>query len=588
MHALTLRRLVEQTLVVLLIAFLGLSLIYPIVLTIRGGFAIDPSGDASLFENWTLTHVLRVFRDPVTREGLFNAAWIAVGTTLLSAAIALPLALLAARHRFPLKGAFSAIILVPLILPPFVGAIGFRAIMGREGTLNAILGTNWDIMGDAKGLGVIIVQALHLYPILYLNATAALANLDPAMNEAAENLGAGPWRRFTRVTLPLIRPGLFAGGTIVFIWAFTELGTPLMFDYDRVTSVQIFYGLSEVEGSARPYALTFVLLAASLTAYAAGKLAFGRRGYAMSTRATRASQEVPLKGTKGWLAAGAFFLVSLLAVAPHIGVVLMSVSDVGQWYQTALPKSFTLAHFGVALGSDAAFRSIANSLIYSALAVLLNVSIGVTVGYLIVRTRAVGRSVLDTLCMLPLAVPGLVLAFGFVAVSLAWPFRGTLDLGFTELGAPLDGVVSVVGVSPNPIPLLVLAYAVRRLPYIVRAVVAGLEQTSGEMEEAALNLGASRMRAIRSVVLPLIVANIIAGALLVFAFSMLEVSDSLLLAQKQEDWPITRAIYAFSNRQGDGPSIASAMGVWGMALLTVTLVGASILLGKKMGAIFRV
>ncbi|MCW5757847.1 MAG: iron ABC transporter permease [Phycisphaeraceae bacterium] len=584
MHALTLRRLIEQTLVALLIAFLGLSLIYPIVLTIWGGFAKTP-GKA---DGWTFVHVARVFRDPSTLEGLTNAFWIAVGTTLLSAAIALPLALLSARHRFPFKATFSAFVLVPLILPPFVGAIGFRAIVGREGMINALLGTDWDVMGQAKALGVIIVQALHLYPILYLNATAALANLDPAMNEAAENLGAGPWRRFTRITLPLIRPGLFAGGTIVFIWAFTELGTPLMFDYDRVTAVQIFYGLSEVEGSARPYALTFVLLASSLAAYAAGKLAFGRRGYAMSTRATRAASEVPIKGVKGWLASGLFLVVTLLAVAPHVGVVLMSFTNVGQWYQTVLPTSLTLAHYGVALGSDVAFRSIANSLFYSFLAVALNTAIGVTVGYLLVRTKAVGRGVLDTLCMLPLAVPGLVMAFGFVAVSLAWPFRGTLDLGFFSISAPLDGVISVVGVDPNPIPLLVLAYAVRRLPYIVRSVVAGLEQTSGEMEEAALNLGATRLRAIRSVVLPLILANIIAGALLVFAFSMLEVSDSLLLAQKQDDWPITRAIYAFSNRQGDGPSIASAMGVWGMALLTLTLVGASALLGKKMGAIFRV
>ncbi|MEO1279769.1 MAG: iron ABC transporter permease, partial [Planctomycetota bacterium] len=540
----------------------------------------DPGGDGG----WTLVHVLRVFRDPSTLEGLTNAFGIAVGTSVLSALIAVPLALLAARYRFPLKGAFSALILVPLILPPFVGAIGFRAIVGREGMLNTLLGTEWDVMGEAKALGVIIVQALHLYPILYLNATAALANLDPAMNEAAENLGAGPLRRFTRITLPLIRPGLFAGGTIVFIWAFTELGTPLMFDYDRVTAVQIFYGLSEVEGSARPYALTFVMLAASLAAYAAGKLAFGRRGYAMSTRATRAGSEAQLKGVKGLGAMLLFLVVTILAVAPHIGVILMSVSNVGQWYQSALPKSLTMAHYGVALGSDVAFRSIANSLFYSLMAVSLNVTIGVTVGYLIARTKAIGRSVLDTLCMLPLAVPGLVMAFGFVAVSLAWPFRGTLDLGVAQLGAPLDGVISVVGVNPNPIPLLVLAYAVRRLPYIVRSVVAGLEQTSGEMEEAALNLGATRMRAIRSVVLPLILANIIAGALLVFAFSMLEVSDSLLLAQKQDDWPITRAIYAFSNRQGDGPYIASAMGVWGMALLTVTLVGAHLLAQQRTGA----
>jgi iron(III) transport system permease protein len=105
---------------------------------------------------------------------------------------------------------------------------------------------------------------------------------------------------------------------------------------------------------------------------------------------------------------------------------------------------------------------------------------------------------------------------------------------------------------------------VRRLPYIVRSSVAGLEQTSGDLEEAAINLGASRVRAVRTVVVPLILANIIAGSLLVFAFSMLEVSDSLLLAQREVHYPSTKMIFALSERLGDGPYIASAMGVWGM------------------------
>src|SRR6185436_3358084 len=103
--------------------------------------------------------------------------------------------------------------------------------------------TQLDILGSAKIFGVMALQALSLYPIIYLNATAALANLDPALGEAAENLGAGPVRRFFRITLPLVRPGLFAGATIVFIWSFTELGTPLMFDFYEVTPVQIFNGL---------------------------------------------------------------------------------------------------------------------------------------------------------------------------------------------------------------------------------------------------------------------------------------------------------------------------------------------------------
>jgi iron(III) transport system permease protein len=152
---------------------------------------------------------------------------------------------------------------------------------------------------------------------------------------------------------------------------------------------------------------------------------------------------------------------------------------------------------------------------------------------------------------------------------------------------PLD-MFGIFTANPNPALFLVIAYSIRRLPYMVRSTVAGLEQTSGELEEAAVNLGASRITAMRRVIVPLIAANLIAGGLLVFSFSMLEVSDSLILAQQPNDFPITKSILMFTERLGDGIYIASALGVWGMALLTVTLFGASALLGKKLGSIFRV
>jgi iron(III) transport system permease protein len=250
----------------------------------------------------------------------------------------------------------------------------------------------------------------------------------------------------------------------------------------------------------------------------------------------------------------------------------------GSWYRSVLPRAFTLDHFGSALAHPLAFSAIRTSLGLASAATILNLLLGLVIGYLVVRTRLRGRALLDTLAMLPLAVPGLVMAFGYVAMSLRWPFGP---------GGPLAGWADVVGAQPNPVPLLVAAYAVRRLPYIVRAAVAGLQQTSGELEEAAVNLGASTFRAVRTVIVPLIAANLIAGALLAFSFAMLEVSDSMILAQQERHFPITKAIFAFSDRLGDGISIASAMGVWGMALLAVTLVGASILMGKKLGAIFR-
>lgn len=578
MSARTTRILVQHGLLLAMLVVLGVFLVYPIWLTVRGGFAADPATG----RGFTLDHLRLVFENPRLVDGLLNAFQIAVATTTICILISLPLSVLSANYRFPFKRTLNAAVLVPLILPPFVGALGVRALLGRAGSFNALLGTDMDLLGSAKFWGVVIVEALHLYPIIYLNATAALANLDPALNESAENLGAGAWRRFFRVTLPLIRPGLFAGSTIVFIWSFTELGTPLMFDYYRVTPVQIFSGLKEVQNSAEPYALTVVMLAAAILFYVLGKAVFGRRGYAMYSKASRAGDETRLFGARGWLAAGAFGLVTLLAVLPHIGVVLTSLAQPGSWYRTVLPQAWTLSHYEQALGTEESFNSIKNSLILSLSAMALNMGVGVMVGYLLVRTRVVGRSLLDALCMLPLAVPGLVMAFGYVAMTLRWPFGpgSVLD------GRPLD--LEIFGADPNPFPLLIIAYAIRRLPYIVRASVAGLEQTSGELEEAAVNLGASRLTAVRRIIVPLIMANLIAGGLLVFSFSMLEVSDSLILAQKAEDFPITKMIYELTNRLGDGIFVASAMGAWGMALLAVTLVGASVMMGKKLGSIFRV
>lgn len=596
------RRFWQYALLAAMLLVLTIGLLYPIYLTVRGGLAEDPATGEGL----TLEHVSLVFQDPLQVRSLIGALKIAVLTTLMAILIALPLAMLAARRRFPGKAFFSAAILSPLVLPPFVGAIGFRMLLGRQGAVNAILGTQIDFFGgnigvfgdpswlihiDLRLLLIALVEALHLYPIIYLNATASLANLDPALDESAENLGAGSWRRFIRITLPLIRPGLFAGGTIVFIWSFTELGTPLMFDYKQVTPVQIFEKLKEVEGSAEPYALTLVLLGSAVIAYVLGKTVFGRRGYAMYSKASRAAGEVRLTGVVGWLATGAFTLVTLLALLPHIGVILTSVAAPGSWYQSALPAEFTSSHYVEALTSDLAFTSIKNSLILSVLAMALSMLMGVVVAYLIVRTTLKGRGLLDTLCMMPLAVPGLVMAFGYVALTLNWPFEGSLSLLGLSIPAFLDGTwldLDVLGVAPNPFPLLILAYTIRRLPYIVRSTVAGLEQTSGELEEAAVNLGAGRIAAIRKVIVPLIMANLIAGGLLVFSFSMLEVSDSLILAQRADHFPITKAIFEFMNRLGDGPYIASAMGVWGMALLMLTLFGASMMLGKRLGSIFRV
>jgi iron(III) transport system permease protein len=544
--------------------------VYPIAQTLEGAFF-------NADDQFTLAYVVEVFRNPVYIEGLRNAFLIGVASTAAAFALALPLAWVGDRFDFAGRKFLSALLLAPMVLPPFVGAIGIRKILGQEGALNTLLRDSGllrghqsiDWLGSYPLWGMVILNALHLYPILYLNIAAALANVDPAMEEAAENLGSTGWRKFRRITLPLIAPGVFAGGTIVFIWAFTELGVPLIFDYTRVTPVQIFNGIRDIGTNPFPYALVAVMLTAMLLLYAASRLAVGRRlaDLSMHSRSTAGGGARQVGGWRGALCFLVFASVIALALLPHAGVVLVAFSR--DWYQSVLPHTWTLDNFRAGLGHSLTVPSIGNSLKYAALATAFDAVLGVGIAYVIVRTTVPGRSLLDGLAMLPLAVPGLVLAFGYLAM--------------TQQGR----LFAFLNPIKNPTALLVIAYSVRRLPYMVRSAAAGFQQTSPTLEEAAQNLGSTPWRALRRVTLPLIGANLIAGALLTFAFSMLEVSDSLLLAQKQESYPITKAIYELYQLLGTGRGVASALGVWAMAFLGVTILGASALLGKRMGALFR-
>lgn len=549
-------------------AFFACFFAYPIWAALEAAFR-GPD------HQFTLEYVSEVFLNELYRDGLWNSFIIAVWTTLGSLCLALPLAVCYVRFAFPGRALMNSLVLMPMILPPFVGAIGIKTMLGQAGALNSLLinlglmdalhPTDW--LGQHRMLGIIIMEVLHLYPIIYLNAAAALSNLDPALEEAAANMGCNPWSRFWRVTLPLIMPGVFAGGTIVFVWSFTEMGVPLLFDYDRVTAVQIFRSINDLSGNPFPYALVAVMLVFSTLFYLTGKLFFGSANSGGGGRATTGRETIALPAGLGWVCTAFFAVVTFLAVLPHLGVVLLSFSK--DWYGTVIPHSLTLEHYRDALGHELTLSSITNSLKYSTLAMLVALVLGIGVAYVSVRTRIWGRQLLDAMAMLPLAVPGIVMAFGYLAM--------------TREGQPFHWLM----LGEDPLLLLVIAYAVRRLPYVVRSAAAGFQQVSPTLEEAAQNLGARPEKALWRITLPLVAPNLVAGALLAFSFAMLEVSDSMILAQQAAYFPITKAIYSLVLSLGSGPNLASALGVWAMIFLAVTILGAGVILGKKLGALFR-
>jgi len=411
--------------------------------------------------------------------------------------------------------------------------------------------------------GVVILETLHLFPIMYLNITAAFALIDPALEEAGRGLGAHGWALFRTITFPLLLPGIFAGAAIVFIWAFTDLGTPLIFEFRSVVPVQIFTMVTQQTENPAGYTLVIVVLLITLALFLPGRILFGRKRYSMIAYGRTGAETQKLSFVSRIAITMFFVLILALALLPHLSVIISSLSRT--WFLTVLPEQWTVEYFQKIFVHPVAFLSIKNSVFLSTMSTVVSLALGGAIAFLLARTRFPGRDVLDAVTMLPLAIPGVVLAFGYIGC-----FSGT-----------------VLDPRRNPFPLLIISYSIRRLPLVVRALYAGLIQVDITLEEAASGLGAAPRTVMRTITAPLVLANIIGASILAFAFAMLEVSDSLILAMQEKFYPVTKAIYILLGRLTDGQSIASAMGVLGMLLLIAALLTAQRLLGKKMGQIFQ-
>jgi iron(III) transport system permease protein len=234
-----------------------------------------------------------------------------------------------------------------------------------------------------------------------------------------------------------------------------------------------------------------------------------------------------------------------------------------------LPAGLTLDHVRAAVGHDMVVPSIGNSLRYVTLSTGFDLIVGTAIAWLVVRTPSRLARAIDVAAMLPLAVPGLVMAFGYLSIS-----REGHALAFLN---PVR----------DPTALLVIAYAVRRLPFVVRSAAAGLTQVSLTLEQAAASLGAGARRVFTRVTLPLLAPHLLAGGIFAFALSMLEVSDSLILAQRQATYPITKAIFELYALLGDGHQVAAALGLWAMLFLIAAVAFARVVLGRRDGGLFR-
>ena len=502
---------------------------------------------------WGLENFSRYWAIPSMRKGLWNALKAGALTTFFASLIGLPVAYIMTRYRFPGYTLFKVLLTLPMIMPPFIGAFSMVVMLGRNGIVTNLLR---DLLGLTLKEGfvrpslmsVVFVQTTHLWPLIYLNTSASLSKIDPSLEESARNLGASGLQLFSRITFPLALPGYLAGAFLTFVWSLSDIGSPIMLSFGNYAPSQAFWELVRVEGVVEHASVICVILTLiSILSLILVNRFVGLKEYA--TVRVGAASSMIVKRAGRWLSVGICTLllaVITLSTLPHIGTFIIAFAKLPK-YKSWVLQGLNLEGWEKVFGRVETRHLVINSLLYASLAAVIDIVLGVLIGYILVRKKFPGKSILDILSILPLAVPGVVIALGYMFLFSARLPGTTFRLSTFWF-------------------ILVISYSMRRLPYSVRSSHAVLQQIHVSLEEAAQNLGATRLWTLLKITLPLMSAGLIAGGTMSFITAFTEVSTSLMIQPLYGPFgvharPITLGIYFEILRGAGGYAPAGALGV---------------------------
>lgn len=526
---------------ILIALFVVIFLFVPVLKVIFVAFQ-DPDGAL------TLVNFKDFFGSSLFRESFFNSFYVAFMSVIVASIIAMPLAYFTSRFQFRGTVLIQTLGIVPLIMPPFIGAVAMQLLFGENGSMNLLLDESFGFtIPMMEGLnGVIFVQSVHYFPFILINLSAALQNIDRSMEESAQSLGSSGLRLFRRIVFPLAMPGYVAGASLVFVKVFDDLGTPLLLNVNNMLAPQAYLRISSV-GISDPmgYVISVILVAFSAFALWVSFQALKGKDYSTSQKGGGGLSKRELRPLEKVGCYAVIGLILALVLAPHFALLLLSFGTI--WSFSPLPDGFTLDHYTTAITQASEF--ITNTLLYAGLAGIIDVILGTAIAYLVWRTNIAGRKWLDFGAMAALAVPGIVLGIGYLRT-------------FYDVELPVIGTSMATWWG-----IIVIALSVRRLPYALRSCVAALQQVSPSFEEASENLGATRATTIRRIVVPLMAAGILAGFVTAFATAAVELSATIMLVSQESDAPLAYGLYLFmQSAAGRGPGAA-------LGVIAVVIVG---------------
>ena len=509
---------------IFILCLYGLFLIYPLFKLLYNAFFAGGE--------FTLEYFQSFFSQKYYVKSIFNSLKVSICATALSLAIGVPLAYFYQIYEIKGKTILQVLIILCSMSAPFIGAYSWIMLLGRSGVITKFIESIIPIrMPNIYGFnGILLVLSLQLYPLVFLYVSGALKNIDNSLLEAAENMGCSGFKRFFKIVIPLCMPTIIAAALMVFMRAFADFGTPLLIGEGYQTFPVIIYNSYFAEtGGDHNFGAAISVIAIVITAiifliqkYINGKFTFTMNALHPIERKEIHGIHYVLVNIYSW------FVVAI-AFLPQIYVIYTSfLKTSGKIFL----KGFSLDSYRYAFTHLT--KAIPNTFIIGGLALIVVIVLAILIAYLVVRRNNLMNKVIDTVSMVPYIIPGSVVGIALV-------------MAFNKKPLVLTGTMII----------MIVALVIRRIPYTIRSSTATLQQISMSIEEAAISLGSSKLKAFFRITVPMMANGILSGAIMSWVTIITELSTAIIL-YNLNTITLTLATYTYVSRGNYGIAAAYA------------------------------
>ncbi|CAH8714900.1 iron ABC transporter permease [Paenibacillus thiaminolyticus] len=532
---------------ILILAVFLLFILFPLVLVLKKSIFDPHTGEL------TLSYFSKFFERKFYWITLVNSFKVTLVTTALSVAIGLPIAYVMRKVKIRGSKYLQILIIISYLSPPFIGAYAWIQLLGRNGVITQFINDLFHVqLNGIYGFpGIVLVMTLQSFPLIYIYISGALQNLDNSLNEAAESLGYSAVQRVFKIIIPLIMPTVLASALLVFMRVIADFGTPMLIGEGFRTMPVLIYTqfMSEVGGDdGFAAALCVLIILLTICLFMVQRILARYYSYSMSALKPMVPEQS--HGMKNIIAHGAVYFTVLLAILPQCVVIFTSflATRGGQVFTSGFSLN---SYRDILFNKDTSV--IFNTYLIGIAAILIIVVCGIMISYLTVRKRNALTSTLDTISMFPFIIPGSVLGIAFL-------------FAFSQSPLLLSGTMFI----------MIMAFAIRRMPYTIRSSTAIISQISPSIEEAAISLGASESKAFTRVIVPMMMPGVIAGAIMSWITVISELSASIILYTSKTQ-TLTVSVYTEVIRGNYGNASAYS------TILTLTSILSLILFFKLTG-----